>query len=42
LPQGFVFKRGDVASAKTVRVPRLGIDYAGTYAAVAPVEYAGP
>lgn len=42
LPQGIIFKRGDFASAKTLRVPRLGIDCAGTYAAVAPFEYAGP
>lgn len=42
LPQGIIFKRGDFASAKTLCVPRLGIDCAGTYAAVAPFEYAGP
>lgn len=42
LPQGIVFKRGDFASSRRYRVDPLGIDYSGTYAAVAPFDYAGP
>ncbi|MGH3134194.1 MAG: DUF1326 domain-containing protein [Gaiellaceae bacterium] len=41
LPQGIVFKKGDFASSKRYRVGSLEIDYTGTYAAVAPFEYAG-
>ena len=42
LPQGIIFKRGDFASGKRFRVPSLGIEYEGKYAAVGPFEYAGP
>jgi hypothetical protein len=42
LPQGMVFKRAEFASATRYRVPRLGIDYRDSYAAVAPFDYAGP
>jgi hypothetical protein len=42
LPQGIVFKRGDLASSKRYRVGPLGIDYSGKYTAVAPFEYEGP
>jgi len=41
LPQGIVFKRGDFASGKRYRIPRLGIDHAGKYTAIAPFEYDG-
>jgi len=41
LPQGIVFKQGDFASTRCYRVEALGIDYADTYAAVAPFAYEG-
>lgn len=41
LPQGIVFKQGDFASTRRFRVEALDIDYADTYAAVAPFAYEG-
>lgn len=41
LPQGLVFNEGTFASLTRLRVDQLGMDYEGTYAAVAPYEYAG-
>jgi hypothetical protein len=42
LPQGLIFKQGDFASGRRYRVPSLGIDLEGQYAAIGPFEYAGP
>lgn len=43
LPEGFVWKDGQVASSKVFRVSDgVSYDHSGQYAAVSPFEYAGP
>ncbi len=43
LPEGIVFKQGDFSSSRTFRVTGgVSFQHSGTYAAVAPFQYAGP
>ena len=43
LPQGIIFKRGDLGASKTFRL-RDGVEYdhSGQYAAIGPFDYSGP
>lgn len=43
LPEGFVFKEGEVGASSTFKVAGpVSFDHSGRYAAVAPFEYQGP
>ncbi len=43
LPEGFVFKEGDLGASSTFRIAGpVSFDHSGRYAAVAPFEYRGP
>jgi len=43
LPEGFVFKDGQVGASSTFRISGpVAFDHSGRYAAVAPFEYQGP
>lgn len=43
LPEGFVWKEGEVAASKVFRITNgIRFDHSGKYAAVAPFEYSGP
>lgn len=43
LPEGFVFKEGDLGASSTFRIKGpVSFDHTGRYAAAAPFEYQGP
>jgi hypothetical protein len=43
LPQGIIFKRGDLGATTRFRVAKgIEYDHSGQYMAVGPFEYAGP
>lgn len=43
LPEGFVFKEGDLGASTTFRISGpVNFDHSGRYAALAPFEYSGP
>jgi hypothetical protein len=43
LPEGFVFKEGDLGASTTFRIAGpVGFEHSGRYAAAAPFEYQGP
>jgi len=43
LPEGFVFKEGQVGASSTFRIAGpVSFDHSGRYAAVGPFDYQGP
>ena len=43
LPEGFVFKEGDLGASSTFRIEgAVSFEHSGRYAAAAPFEYQGP
>ena len=43
LPEGFVFKEGELGASSTFRIAGpVSFDHSGRYAAVAPFDYSGP
>jgi hypothetical protein len=43
MPQGIIFKQGDLGASATFRVQDgISYDHSGQYTALAPFDYAGP